>query len=189
MDFFWTPWRYEYVSTTDKATRQGVPAQLDAWNGDHNCVFCNMLAAVEHAVAQGTPQQEADRAAYIVHRGRTCYLCLNAFPYSSGHVMVVPYEHGASLAALDSTTAHELIELAQRVERVLNHLYHPQGMNFGLNLGRAAGAGVAQHLHLHGLPRWAGDTNFMTVVAETRVLPESLEITWQRMFAAFAEFA
>lgn len=101
--------------------------------------------------------------------------------------MVIPYQHEASLAAVPLATAHELIDLAQQTERVLRALYTPHGINFGMNLGQAAGAGVAGHLHLHGLPRWIGDTNFMTTIGETRVLPESLEITWRRMRAAFEE--
>jgi ATP adenylyltransferase len=103
--------------------------------------------------------------------------------------MVVPYAHLDRLAKMPQETAHEMMDLAQRTERVLEGLYRPHGLNFGMNLGQAAGAGVAGHIHLHGLPRWAGDTNFMTTVAESRVLPEDLSITWRRMRAAFAEAA
>jgi ATP adenylyltransferase len=103
--------------------------------------------------------------------------------------MVIPHKHEASLAALPAQTAHELMDLAQRTERVLTALYSPHGINFGMNLGQAAGAGVAGHLHLHGLPRWIGDTNFMTTVAETRVMPEDLDITWKRMRAGFGNAA
>jgi ATP adenylyltransferase len=101
--------------------------------------------------------------------------------------MVMPYAHLDRLAALSAEAAHELIDLAQRTERALDRLYHPDGFNFGLNVGKAGGAGVAGHLHLHALPRWAGDTNFMTTVAETRILPEDLETTWKRMRGAFGE--
>jgi ATP adenylyltransferase len=101
--------------------------------------------------------------------------------------MVMPYAHLDRLSALPEETAHELIDLAQRTERVLQQLYTPHGFNFGLNIGKAGGAGVAGHLHLHALPRWLGDTNFMTTISETRVLPEDLDITWKRMRAAFAE--
>jgi len=187
MDLLWTPWRYQYVTTADKAFRPGVPASLSAWPGDLGCVFCNMLAAVDHAIATGTPPDVAERAAGLVLRGTSNFVCLNAFPYTSGHVMVIPYAHQASLAALPSDTAHELMDLAQKTERVLTALYSPHGINFGMNLGQAAGAGVAGHLHLHGLPRWIGDTNFMTTIGETRVLPEDLDITWQRMRAGFEE--
>jgi ATP adenylyltransferase len=185
MDHLWTPWRYAYVSTADGATRQGVPESLAAWPGDHRCVFCNMIAAVEFAERGGTPSEAGEQAAGIVFRGQHTFLCLNAYPYATGHVMIVPYRHESSLAALEPAVTHEMIDTAQRTERALNQLYMPHGMNFGLNLGKAAGAGVAGHLHLHALPRWTGDTNFLTTIGETRVLPESLDITWQRFREIF----
>jgi ATP adenylyltransferase len=189
MDLLWTPWRYRYVTTADKAIRPGVPRSLEDWQGDLGCVFCNLLAAVDHAIANGKSVDEAEMAAGLVFRGTECFVCLNAFPYTSGHVMAIPHAHEASLAALPVAAAHELMELAQKTERVLTALYSPHGINFGMNLGQAAGAGVANHLHLHALPRWIGDTNFMTTVAETRVMPEDLDITWQRMRTAFAELS
>jgi len=185
MDHLWTPWRYTYVSTADDSRRQGVPESLAAWPGDHHCVFCNLIAAAEFAEQHGTSPEIAEQAAGIIYRARHTFLCLNAYPYATGHVMIVPYRHENSLAALDLAVTHEMIDTAQQVERALNQLYNPHGMNFGLNLGKAAGAGVAGHLHLHALPRWTGDTNFMTTVAETRILPESLEITWHRMRELF----
>jgi ATP adenylyltransferase len=185
MDHLWTPWRYTYVSAADDARRKGVPEALSGWAGDHDCVFCNMIAAVEFAERNGMPAEQAEKAAGIVRRSGHTFLCLNAYPYATGHVMIVPYAHQSSLAALEAVVTHEMIDTAQQVERALTQLYTPHGMNFGLNLGQAAGAGVAGHLHLHALPRWSGDTNFMTTVAETRVLPESLEITWQRMREIF----
>jgi ATP adenylyltransferase len=130
--------------------------------------------------------EDADRAANIVLRGATCYICLNAYPYSTGHVMIVPYVHEGSLAALAAETAQEMMALAQRTTRTLERAYSPDGINLGLNLGKAAGAGVAGHLHMHVLPRWLGDTNFMTVTGETRVLPETLDQSWQRLREAFA---
>jgi ATP adenylyltransferase len=186
MDTLWTPWRYAYITGTDKTARTGVPAALAAWNGDKGCVFCNLIAAVDYAIAQGTPRDEAEAAGHIVHRGKDCFICLNAFPYTSGHVMVMPYAHLDRLAALPTATAHELMDLAQRTEQVLEQVYKPHGLNFGLNLGEAAGAGVAGHLHLHAMPRWTGDTNFMTTVSETRVIPEDLETTWKRLRKGFA---
>jgi len=114
-----------------------------------------------------------------VLRAKHCFICLNAYPYTSGHVMVVPYAHLDRLSALPTEAAHELIDLAQRTEAILQRLYTPHGFNFGMNLGRAAGAGVAGHLHLHAMPRWTGDTNFMTTVAESRVLPEELDVIWR----------
>ena len=189
MDLLWTPWRYAYITTADSADRPGVPPSLAAWPGDHHCVFCNLLASIDYAIAHGMKSEEAEAAGGLVHRGQHCFVCLNAFPYTSGHVMMMPYAHLDRLAALPAATAHELIELAQRTEQALERLYRPQGFNFGMNLGQAAGAGVQGHLHLHALPRWSGDTNFMTTVAETRILPEELETTWTRMRAAFAELA
>lgn len=187
MDLLWTPWRYRYVTAAENAVRPGVPPRLNDWAGDLGCVFCNLLASVDHAIANDIPREEAEQAAGLVVRGSECFVCLNAFPYTSGHVMVIPHVHEASLAALPVSTANELMGLAQKTERALRRLYNPHGLNFGMNLGEAAGAGVAGHLHLHALPRWVGDTNFMTTIGETRVLPEDLDITWRRMRAAFDE--
>jgi len=187
MDHLWTPWRFAYVTAAEKAVRAGIPDALNAWPGDLGCVFCNLIAAIDHAIANGMPRDEAEAAGGLVLRGERCFICLNAFPYTSGHVMVVPYAHLDRLAALPVSTAHELIDLAQRTERVLDRVYTPHGFNFGMNIGHAAGAGVAGHLHLHAMPRWIGDTNFMTTVAETRVLPEGMETTWRRLREAFAE--
>jgi ATP adenylyltransferase len=185
MDQLWTPWRFAYVTTADGAPRPGVPASLAAWPGDKGCVFCNLIASVDHAIANGMSAEEAEAAGGIVVRGKHCYICLNAFPYTSGHVMVVPYAHLDRLAGMTVEAAHEMMDLARQTELVLEQLYHPHGLNIGMNLGKAAGAGVAGHLHLHALPRWIGDTNFMTTVAETRVLPEDLTQTWKRMREGF----
>jgi ATP adenylyltransferase len=187
MDHLWTPWRYAYVSSADGAQRQGVPPELAAWPGDHHCVFCNMIAAVRYAEAHGVSADDAEKAAGIILRAERTFLVLNAYPYATGHLMVIPYLHEGSLAALDRSVTHELIDIAQRTELLFQKLYSPHGMNYGLNLGKAAGAGVTGHLHLHGLPRWAGDTNFMTTIGETRVLPEGLDVTWQRMREALKE--
>jgi ATP adenylyltransferase len=187
MDILWTPWRYRYVSTVDTATRQGVPSELAAWPGDTGCVFCNLLGASAHAVAAGLPPDQADRAANIVARGERCFICLNAFPYNSGHVMILPYAHIAELGKLEPAEAQEMMTMAQQLERTLRKIYRPDGINLGMNLGKAAGAGVTGHVHMHMLPRWSGDTNFMTVIGETRVLPEPLEITWERLHTALQE--
>jgi ATP adenylyltransferase len=186
MDILWTPWRYSYITSADKTARPGVPESLSAWPGDLGCVFCNLIAAIDYAIQHGTPRDEAEAAGGLVYRGESCYVALNAFPYNSGHVMVLPFAHLDRLAQLPTGTAHELMDLAQRTERALEAVYQPRGLNFGLNLGEAAGAGVAAHLHLHALPRWVGDTNFMTVVGETRVIPEDLQTTWKRVREAFA---
>ena len=187
MDRLWTPWRYAYVSRTGADARAGVPEELCGWPGDRHCVFCNLIAAADHAIATGMQAPEADRAAHIVHRARHNYICLNAFPYTSGHVMVVPYAHQSSLAQLEADAAQEMMMLARHTEVVLRTAYRPEGLNLGMNLGEAAGAGIAGHIHLHVLPRWSGDTNFMTVTAETRVLPEMLDQTWQRLRDAFQQ--
>lgn len=186
MDYLWTPWRYAYVTEMDREQRQGVPEELSAWPGDAGCVFCNMIAAVDWAQEHGMSREAAERAALIVLRTERNYVVLNRYPYTSGHVMVVPYAHEQSLTALPRETLHEMMDLTARAEQALTAVYRPGGFNFGLNLGKAAGAGVAGHLHLHGLPRWAGDTNFVSVVGETRILPEELTVTWERLRAGFA---
>jgi ATP adenylyltransferase len=186
MDMLWTPWRYAYITSADSDARPGVPASLSAWPGNLHCVFCNLIASVDYAIAHGVSADEAEAAGGLVLRGKHCFVCLNAFPYTSGHVMLIPYAHLDRLAKLPVEAAHEMIDLAQQTERALDRIYRPHGFNFGMNVGQAAGAGVAGHLHLHALPRWAGDTNFMTTIAESRIIPENLETTWKRMRAAFA---
>ena len=182
MDRLWTPWRFAYVSGAHpKGARKGVPDDLAGWPGDHGCVFCNMIGALDWALAEGMPVEEAERAIHLLERGETCFLVLNGFPYNNGHLMVVPYAHQARLAGLPVASAEELMRLARRAERALQEVYRPDGLNLGMNLGESAGAGVAEHLHLHALPRWTGDTNFMTVVAETRILPEMLDSSWERL--------
>jgi ATP adenylyltransferase len=189
MDRLWTPWRYSYITRSDPQARSGVPAALRAWPPteaeDKHCVFCNMIAAVDYAVDHGFEREAAEKAAHIVYRGQHCFVCLNAFPYSTGHLLLLPYQHLDTLAALPVHVANELMNLAQRSELALREVYLPGGLNMGLNLGEAAGAGIADHMHLHALPRWSGDTNFMTVTAETRVLPESLDVTWDKLRVVF----
>jgi ATP adenylyltransferase len=187
MDYLWTPWRFAYITSTDEAARRGVPKAFEAWQGDLGCVFCNMIAAIDHAIANGMDKLEAEAAGGLVLRAEHCFICLNAFPYTSGHVMVVPYTHLDRLASLPSAAAQEMMHLAQQTERALGKLYSPHGFNFGMNVGQAAGAGVAGHIHLHAMPRWVGDTSFMTTISETRTLPEDLETTWRRLREAFAE--
>lgn len=188
MDRLWTPWRYNYITRADEQARTGVPPELAGWPAaeDKHCVFCNMIAATDYAIAHGMPQEKAEQAAHIIHRGPNCFVCLNAYPYATGHVLILPYLHVDSLAALPPEPAQEMILTAQRIERCLRQVYNPDGLNLGLNLGEAAGAGVANHIHLHALPRWRGDTNFMTVVSETRVLPETLDVTWTKLREAFS---
>jgi ATP adenylyltransferase len=157
MDYLWTPWRYSYIASGVK---------------DDECIFC--------AAAEG----HDDAQSLIVLRAQKNFVILNRYPYTSGHVMVVPYAHRATLADSEPETLSEMMALAQRMERALEDLYRPNGYNVGINIGRAAGAGIAGHLHLHVLPRWIGDTNFMTAVGETRVQPEELATTYQRLRGA-----
>jgi len=137
------------------------------------CIFCEK------------PRQTNDAANLIVYRGRHNFVILNAFPYNNGHLMVIPYTHTADLTELSAETLLEMMQLAQLALKALARAMRPDGCNLGMNLGRPAGAGIAEHLHLHIVPRWNGDTNFMPVVGNTRVLPESLERTWQKIRAAF----
>ena len=189
METLWAPWRYAYVSGKE-TDRAGVPHELTGWPGpDTGCVFCNMLGSVQWAIAKGVQAEEAQRTAGILRMGKTCFVCLNAFPYTSGHVMIVPYDHLSSLAELPSEAAVEMIHTAQSVERSLRAAYSPGGLNLGCNLGEAAGAGIASHLHLHALPRWSGDTNFMTTVGQVRVAPEDLAVTWRRLRPLLTEEA
>lgn len=140
------------------------------------CVFCN--------APRSSPQESL-----VVHEGRTCYVILNLFPYNNGHLMVVPYRHVASLGGLQRDELHELAELTQRAEAALTEAYRPQGINVGINLGKPAGAGILEHIHVHAVPRWTGDANFMTVIGETRVLPEDLSATAARLRPIFARLA
>jgi ATP adenylyltransferase len=189
MDRLWTPWRYNYITGADEQRsdrRKGVPERLSDWPGeDRQCVFCNLIGSVEWGSGQPMGAEQAEKAAHVVVRLQRCFVCLNAFPYASGHVLIVPYRHADSLALLPAAEAEEMMRTAQRLETVLREVYRPDGLNLGLNLGKAAGAGVANHIHIHQLPRWLGDTNFMTVTAETRILPETLDVTWERLRAAW----
>jgi ATP adenylyltransferase len=143
--------------------------------GDGGCIFC----------APG--DTAGDRARLILHRGERCFVMLNRFPYAAGHLMVAPYAHAARLAELEPEERSELIATVSEAARVLEREIGCEGMNVGANLGRAAGAGFADHLHFHLVPRWPGDTNFMTSVGELRVIPEHLERTWERLAPLFAE--
>jgi ATP adenylyltransferase len=158
MDYLWTPWRYQSLSASPRPD---------------GCIFCNAAADAD------------DRKHLIVRRATHNFVILNRYPYTNGHLMVVPYQHAATLGEVPEEALSELMLLARAAEGRLRALYKPDGLNLGINLGEAAGAGIAGHLHLHALPRWTGDANFMTVVGETRVLPETLETTWERLSAAF----
>jgi ATP adenylyltransferase len=143
---------------------------------DDGCVFCRATTS-------------DDGRALVVHEGRVAFVILNLYPYNGGHVMVVPRRHVATLAALEPDELGEIAALTRLAEMALTEAYHPQGLNVGMNLGRPAGAGIADHLHVHLVPRWTGDTNFMTVVGEVRVLPEALPDTAARLRPIFARLA
>ena len=151
--------------------------QYVAGTGDaRGCVFCEALTS-------------PDANALVLHRGRGCYVILNLFPYSSGHLMVVPTRHIATLSATTHEERCEMMDLTRLSEQALTEVYKPQGLNVGMNLGRSAGAGIVDHIHVHVVPRWNGDTNFMTVVGEVRVLPEDIGETARRLREAFARLA
>jgi ATP adenylyltransferase len=157
MDFLWSPWRFQYVTKAEEATQ---------------CVFCEA-------------PRRSDEDALILYRGRQNFIILNLFPYTTGHLMVAPYAHLATFADAPKSTTDELMDLAKWCHQVLDQVYHPHGFNLGMNIGRAAGAGIADHFHLHLLPRWFGDTNFTTVISETRVLPEDLSTTFHKLKGQF----
>ncbi len=155
----WAPWRLRYVSTANKQT---------------DCVFC------------AKPDAGDDRAGLIVHRGERCYVILNLYPYTSGHLMVAPFEHIGALQDIEPEVMAEMMDLAQQAIRKMESVYSPEGFNIGVNQGRVAGAGVEGHIHLHVVPRWAGDNNYMPVLADTRVMPQSLEETYDALEGGFS---
>jgi ATP adenylyltransferase len=156
----WAPWRLAYVKDATK-------------DEEAQCIFC------------AKPRERDDEANLIVHRGELCFVVLNLFPYTNGHLMVAPYKHLASLADLDAETVAEMMTLAQRAIAILENVYEPQGFNVGFNQGRVAGAGVEHHIHMHVVPRWGGDTNFMPVLADTRVMPQSLAQSYAALRGSF----
>jgi ATP adenylyltransferase len=160
MDHIWSPWRMQYINNK---------------SGDPQCVFC--YAA----------EQREDSEFLVLHRGTTAFVILNRYPYTSGHLMVLPYEHQPSYEDLDPVTRAEMMELINTATKVLRIVYHPNGLNLGANIGEDAGAGIAPHFHIHIVPRWRGDSNFMSVTANTRVLPEDLEVSYQRLKSAWDE--
>jgi ATP adenylyltransferase len=154
MDYLWSPWRYTYVSSA---------------SGQDSCLFCRVAS------------ESDDARNYVVLRAQRSFILLNRYPYTTGHLMIAPYAHIATLEEAEAATLEEIMRLAQRAEKALRAVYRPSGLNLGFNLGESAGAGVAGHIHMHALPRWAGDTSFITTIGETRVLPEALEITYEKL--------
>ena len=163
LDHLWAGWRGEYVAAAEDATQDG-PA----------CVFCRILGS-------GRPADET----FVLWRGEHTFAILNKYPYTSGHLMVMPTRHVGELDQLDDDEHDELFRAARTATAALKAAYSPQGFNLGANLGKAAGAGVPGHLHVHVLPRWSGDTNFMTAIGETRVLPEMLDDAWKKLKEAW----
>ena len=190
MQHLWTPWRMEYISGvgSDSGDNQGsagsashvMPAEegaIDVPPESAGCVFCDRARLPE----------THDRASLILLRAAQNFVIMNLYPYNSAHLMVVPYAHTADLPGLPIETVSEMMALVQRMASAIGDEYGPEGFNIGMNLGRVAGAGVADHLHMHIVPRWAGDTNFMPVVGSTKVLPELLERTYDRLKARLSE--
>lgn len=159
MKRLWASWRMKYISKANEQT---------------GCVFCNALA------------KKDDEENLIVLRGKHAFIILNKYPYTSGHAMVAPLEHHANLEDLTPAARAEMMELASECMSALRKIYHPHAFNLGANIGEAAGAGVPGHIHLHIVPRWNGDTNFMSTIGEIRVLPENLEETYKRIKASMA---
>lgn len=160
MDRLWTPWRFEYLRTVDDVS---------------GCVFCQIL------------KEDRDVDNHVLLRSRNSFVILNLYPYTSGHLLIVLNRHISFLGEASPEELHEIINLGQRCEAALRREYRPNGFNLGFNLGRAAGAGIEHHLHMHVLPRWVGDSNFVSVVGETRVLPEELSATYQRLLPYFKQ--
>jgi ATP adenylyltransferase len=155
MKYLWSPWRMKYIQSHNEE--------------EGTCVFCYLLNLKDG------PQN------LIVHRAERVFVILNRYPYTSGHLMVVPYEHQSTFESLDTQTLAELMQTTTNCMRILRKLYAPEAFNLGANVGEAAGAGIAEHVHMHIVPRWAGDTNFMSTLGQTRVLPEELEDTYRKI--------
>ena len=159
MKQLWSPRRMKYIES----------------HKQDGCVFCQAI------------EQEDGEENLIVFRGETCFVILNRYPYTNGHIMILPYVHKAKLSELNPETRAEMIELVSKGTQVLQEIYKPEGFNVGINIGEAAGAGIEEHIHMHIVPRWKGDTNFMSSVGETRVLPEELEETCRRIIAVWPQ--
>jgi ATP adenylyltransferase len=162
MDVLWSPWRYDYVSSSETKT------------GARGCVFCDILKSPAN-----------DEEKFILHRAGHNFVILNIYPYVSGHLMIVPYAHIADLDEAEKPITDEMMDLTKRAQTILREAYAPDGFNLGMNLGKAAGAGVAGHFHLHIMPRWIGDVNFMTAVGQTRTIPEDLQATFEKLKGKF----
>jgi ATP adenylyltransferase len=166
VDRLWTPWRFDYI-------KSGSGQQQSE---EESCVFCSIQKDVTD-----------DESKFILHRASHNFIVLNIYPYISGHLLIVPYPHVGELDALPKPVSNEAMDLTKRCQTVLRETYHPHGFNIGVNLGRAAGAGIAGHVHIHIMPRWTGDSNFMSTIGETRVIPEDLSTTYKKLAGKFEE--
>jgi ATP adenylyltransferase len=173
LDHLWSPWRLDYITGPKDKT---------------GCVFCRHAEEARRSPGEGGTQSDNPES-LVLATGAHVYVVLNRYPYNNGHLMVVPYTHTSTLTGLDREELSELMLFTQRSEQALRDAYPPEGINVGINLGRAAGAGIEEHLHIHLVPRWHGDTNFMTVVGETRVLPEDLPSTARRLRPVFEKLS
>jgi ATP adenylyltransferase len=170
LEHLWAGWRREYIVEATALERAGRISHDQA-----DCVFCRLAAS-------GAPSEDS----LVVWRGEKAFVVMNAYPYASGHVLVLPLRHVGALADLTAEESAEVWAATQAAVATIEAAYEPDGLNMGANLGRAAGAGLPAHVHIHVLPRWSGDTNFMTAVAETRVMPETLQLSWKRLTDAWA---
>ena len=162
MDRLWSPWRYEYI------------ASGSAVSESNGCVFCRLR-----------DDPDKDEANFVIHRASHSFIVLNIYPYISGHLLIVPYQHVSELDVAAKETTDELMDLTKRCQTALREAYQPTGFNIGMNLGRSGGAGIVDHIHIHILPRWTGDTNFMSTTGGTRVIPEALSTTYEKLHAKF----
>lgn len=160
MDVLWNPWRYSYIKSSES----------EAADSEIACVFCSIL---------NNPASDAEK--FILHRAGFNFVILNIYPYTSGHLMIVPFAHKPEINDLTKAESDELMDLTKYCQIIIKEVYKPNGINLGMNLGKAAGAGVAGHLHMHILPRWIGDANFMTAIGQTRTIPEDLLETYQKL--------
>ena len=158
MDYLWSPWRYRYVAGQDLEV---------------GCVFCRKM------------EETRDEENLVLYRGLNNFVLLNLYPYTSGHLMIAPYSHIGQLCLADDATWTELMHLTRKAEQAIQTAYRPEGINLGMNLGKSAGAGIADHIHMHVLPRWQADSNFISVIGETRVLPEALSDTYRKLKPLF----
>jgi ATP adenylyltransferase len=170
VDRLWTPWRYQYI-TGESSEKSSAASASDT---SSSCIFCTLRK-----------DPTRDERNFILHRARHNFIVLNLYPYTSGHLLIIPYEHTSELDSVAKETTDELMDLTKRAQTLLRAAYKPDGFNLGMNLGHAAGAGVAAHIHLHIMPRWTGDANFMSTIGETRVLPEDLPNTYQKLRGQF----